>query len=612
MRLALLLLVIEPAIGGVLIQGVKGTAKSTMARSLAALLPSGRLRTLALGATEDRLVGGLEWESVLTSGSPRFMQGLLAEADGGVVYVDEVNLLSDHLVDALLDAAASGVVVTEREGLSRSEPARFALIGTMNPEEGALRPQLLDRFGLCVQVEGIADLAKRVEILTRRLAYDADPAAFRAAYADQEAKLAGRLRRAREASQAVELDNQMTERIAVMATAAQAAGHRAELVMSRAARAHAAWCGRRQVTVEDLETVAELALCHRRRSIESPDRFQPSPAVPPRQSPAETASPEARSRAPDAVGPEPQRGGDFPAKQVAAVGEPFKVRSLKTTTERGGGSGSGRRATAESTDGRGRYIRARPTGEPIDLALDATLRAAAVHQRHRRRESARLAGQNHGPVVSVKPDDWRRKVRVRQTGSLVVLCVDASGSMGARNRMVACKGAVLSLLLDAYVKRDQVALVSFRGVGARVLVDPTSSIEAAERQLRELPVGGRTPLAAGLVKVSQLLRRALLRDPTLRPLVIVVTDGRGNVDLSGRVSRAAGTEAIHIAARLAHDNRATWVVVDTEPTGSLARGHGAELAAALGARRFAIEELRTNDLVLAVQQTRSPARKEHR
>lgn len=185
-------------------------------------------------------------------------------------------------------------------------------------------------------------------------------------------------------------------------------------------------------------------------------------------------------------------------------------------------------------------------------------------------------------------------MRLRPTGSLVVLCVDASGSMAARNRMVASKGAVLSLLLDAYVKRDRVALVSFRGAGAEVLVPPTSSIELAERRLRQLPVGGRTPLAAGLVEVRGLLRRALRKEPMLTPLVIVVTDGRGNIDLAGQLSRQATAEAQRVAGRLAGDPRVTWVVVDP---GRSSRGDGAGLAAALGGSSFTLEELRADDLV---------------
>ena len=616
MRLALLLVAIEPAIGGVLIQGAKGTAKSTIVRSLAALLPSGRLRTLALGATEDRLVGGLDLEGTLTGGSPRFQPGLLAEADGGVLYVDEVNLLEDHLVDLVLDAAARGLVTVEREGFSRTQPARFALVGTMNPEEGALRPQLLDRFGLCVEVTGAWDVDERVEIMTRRLAFDADPTGFAASWAEPERDLAGRLRQAREAVPGVVLGRGLSEQIAELAMDAQAAGHRAELVMGRAARAHAAWCGRSEVAEEDVEAVAELVLTHRRRHAAPAPQPQASTGEPPPEQPgggeqptAATPSPP-RSSEPSPEAAEQSAGRSAP-EQVAGVGEVFTVRPLDLGVTRRGRSGSGRRTTTLSDDVRGRYIRSQPTSKPVDLALDATLRAGAVHQRSRQRRAAELGDPRRDLAVIIEPGDWRRKVRIRQAGSLVVLCVDASGSMGARGRMVAGKGAVLSLLLDAYVRRDQVSLVSFRGTGAQVLVEPTSSIEIAERQLRELPVGGRTPLAAGLVQVAELLRRCLMRDPALHPLVIVVTDGRGNIDLAGRASRFASAEAVQVAEQLARDNRVTWVVVDTEPAGPMSRGHSVELATALGARRFAIEQLRADDLVSVVHDSRD-SRKERR
>ena len=597
MRLALQLVAIDPGIGGVLIQGAKGTAKSTMVRSLAALLPSGRLRTLALGATEDRLVGGLDLEATLTGGAPRFLPGLLAETHGGVLYVDEVNLLADHLTDLVLDAAASGVVLTEREGFSRTQQARFALVGTMNPEEGALRPQLLDRFGLCVQVDGSPDLDERVEIMARRLAFDADPEAFAGAWADQEAALAERLRRARDTAPAVWLGRDIQELVAARVLAAHVAGHRAELVMSRAARAHAAWRGSQRVSEEDVEAVAELVLAHRRRQAAEPPPPTSEQATRPEPPPTSSLPPaETDTDAP--------ASGGTPPEDVAATGEPFRVRPLHPAAERDGRLGSGRRTTTVSAGGRGRYVRARPTREAVDLALDATLRAGAVHQRERRLRAAEQGDPRSELAVLIEPSDWFRKVRVRQTGSLVVLCVDASGSMGARNRMVASKGAVLSLLLDAYVKRDQVSLVSFRGAEAQVLVEPTSSVELAERRLRELPVGGRTPLAAGLVEASRVVRRALLKDPALRPLVIVVTDGRGNVDLAGRVSRGAAAEVTEIAGRLGGDGRVTWVVVDTEPASPAARGHGATLAAALGASRFEIEQLRADDLVSVVRDMR--------
>ena len=287
-------------------------------------------------------------------------------------------------------------------------------------------------------------------------------------------------------------------------------------------------------------------------------------------------------------------GYEPPLNRTAEIGEPFAVRELRLGADRVPRTGSGRRQETVSADGHGHYVTARPTGDAHRLALDATLRAAAPHQRDRR------AGLGPGDprlelALIVEPDDWRRAERTTQVGSAVILVVDASGSMGARGRMVASKGAVLSLLLDSYVRRDLVALVAFRGAGAEVLVPPTASVELAERQLRRMPVGGRTPLSSGLVAADGLAAALRRTNPGQRQIIIVVTDGRANVGLDGGVSRGAQDEALAVAARLA-GNGCTWLVVDTEhPTGRRTRT-AAGLAAALGARRLSVEELRADEL----------------
>lgn len=607
LRLALVLVAVQPKIGGVLIRGEKGTAKSTAVRSLAALLPGGGLHTLALNATEDRLIGGLDLDATLVSGSPVFQPGMLAACDGGICYVDEVNLLDDHLANLVLDAAASGVVVVEREGFSTVQPAAFSLVGTMNPEEGGLSPQLLDRFGLCVDVVAEPAVADRAEILARRLAYDSCPSSFISGYAAQEAELATRLAAARARVDQVEVPQKVRQQIAQLCCQALVAGHRADMAMTMAAQAHAAWLGHSSVLSADVDGVAEFALAHRRRDPADPpaaDRQPPSPGSPPRHDEARSAE----QPQPDAGEPSPSRQA---ADRVAEVGEAFTVRRLTGLSDRTARSGSGRRQLSVSADGRGHQISSRPTDAPIDLALDATLRAAAPSQRARRARALEAGDGRADLAILVDRADWRRKVRVRRTGSYVVLVVDASGSMGARNRMVASKGAVLSLLLDAYIRRDRVALIGFRRNAAEVLVPPTSSIELAERRLRELPVGGRTPLASGLVAAHKLVATVLLKEPAARPLVIVVTDGRANVSLAGEPSREAPAEAISVARRLTGDPRTGWVVVDTEPPGVMARGRSADLADALSAPRFAIDDLRADDLVRVVQSAQA-ARKEAR
>ncbi|MEB0046641.1 MULTISPECIES: ATP-binding protein [unclassified Pseudomonas] len=265
LKLALYLTAIDPKIGGVLIEGPRGMAKSTLARGLADLLASGQFVTLPLGATEERLVGTLDLDAALSQGRAQFSPGVLAKADGGVLYVDEVNLLPDHLVDLLLDVAASGTNLIERDGISHRHSAKFVLIGTMNPEEGELRPQLLDRFGLNVALSGQTAPAERGQIIRRRLDFDSDPHGFCADWEVQQQSLRERCQQAREALANIPLDDEALAQITERCFAAGVDGLRADLVWLRAARAHAAWRGARTISDEDIDAVAEFALRHRRR-----------------------------------------------------------------------------------------------------------------------------------------------------------------------------------------------------------------------------------------------------------------------------------------------------------------------------------------------------------
>ena len=642
-KLALLLCAVNPRIGGVVLSGEKGTAKSTVVRGLAELLSSHVMRTLALGTTEDRLVGGLDLEATLASGRPVLQPGLLSEVDGGVLYVDEVNLLDDHLVDLVIDACA-GIVRVEREGLTATLASRFVLVGTMNPEEGALRPQLLDRFGLCVEVHGEADPQTRAEIMRRRLRYDADPTTFLAQWQHDQDRQAATIERARTMVDGVRLDEVVTELICSLCGHNHVAGHRADIVMAEATRAHAALADRGIATEDDVLAVSEMVLRHRRRD-ETPSDPPPPPQPQQQEPPDQPDSPNPQPDEPDPPDQPDQGSGDTveneslnegsatppgsqddqqpddhtdpgdqtdgqdqsdrqpdsqdhqPGEQVAAVGDPFAVRPLEPGQDRLARRASGRRLRTRSKDRRGRYISARPTTVPDDLALDATLRAAAVHQKSRRADPNRPA-----MAVHVEPGDWRAKVRTGRSASCVIFVVDASGSMGSRGRMTASKGAVLSLLLDAYVKRDRVCLISFRRNQAEVLVPVTSSVEVAQRGLAELPIGGRTPLAAGLVKACEVVRPLLLKDPGLRPLLVLVTDGRGNVSLDGNPNARATDEAIRVAATIGTDPRLSWVVIDTEDPRGIQLSRASDIATALGGPCLRIDDLRADDLVNVVSQ----------
>ncbi|MBP8646195.1 MAG: putative cobaltochelatase [Syntrophobacteraceae bacterium] len=645
MKLALLLNAVEPLVGGVLIRGEKGTAKSTAVRGLAALLPEietiagcpfycdptrpeewcpecrdrpsppevlrmrTRVVTLPLNATEDMLIGGLDFSATLRQGRCAVQPGLLARAHRGILYVDEVNLLDDHLVDVILDAAASGENVVEREGIAFRHPTRFALVGTMNPEEGALRPQLLDRFGLCVDVVSEEDPAVRVELMERRDLFELDPDRFPRGFADQERRTARRIQRARALLPSMGLEPHIRSFIGELTLGHHVAGHRADLVMARAACAHAAWEGRHRVEIEDVLTVAEMALVHRRRD-PLPSPPPPPPPPPPRgeeEAPPKDTNPasyppdgnpppprdrdpspgmSAGSKADDPREPAGNEGGD----QVFGVGPVFTVKRILPPVDRLVRRGSGRRARTRTSHKQGRYVRSRFREDCRDLALDATLRAAAPYQ-HRRRRNSRMA-------VVVHRRDWREKVREKRIGSFILFLVDASGSMGARGRMAASKGAVMSLLLDAYQKRDRVAMVAFRRREATVLLPPTSSIELAGKLLSGLPVGGRTPLSAGMAKGFEILQKQLRRDPNLRPLAILITDGKSNAAMGDGPPME---EALRVAAHLGQDPRIHWIVVDTEEPGMVRFELAYRLAQALGGEYFRIDGLRAADLVNVVK-----------
>jgi magnesium chelatase subunit D len=715
LKLALLLNAVSPAIGGVLVRGEKGTAKSTLVRGLAELLPPAdvvegcrfscdpeapdpgcpdgphagdagrssrpaRLAELPVGATEDRLAGSLDIERALTAGVAAFEPGLLAAAHRGILYVDEVNLLHDHLVDLLLDAAALGVNYVEREGVSVRHAARFLLVGTMNPEEGELRPQLLDRFGLTVEAAASRDPAQRAEVVRRRLAYEADPAGFAGRWAAETGRLAAQVAAARERLGSVRLPDAALDQICAVCASFEVDGLRADLVTARTAIALAAWHGRAEVGPDDIRQAARLALPHRRRrdpfdapglddkaldealeeALSSPpdDPDDDGGGGPPPPPPSGSPPPgpgqdgqQAPSAAPPATPPPADPSAPAPAAQTVPPSEAYRTRLLAV-----GGIGQGapgRRSAARTPLGRQAGAR-RPVGRVHSVHLPATLRAAAhrlAGEASGGKYATRSAGAGRGPSAAQGPEavqgfpaapgeaatasgndvaggagaarrekamptaapagtapaglvgagrggparpllrvaDLRESVRIGREGNLVLFAVDASGSMAAGQRMRAVKGAVGSLLRDAYQRRDKVGLITFRGTEATLALPPTSSVEAGARRLAVLPTGGRTPLAAGLALAARVLAAERLRDPDRRPLLVVVTDGRATsgsaVDLERATARLAGIPAI---------------VVDCE-TGVVRLGLAGRLAVRLGAVPVRLDELAAGRLAGVVR-----------
>ncbi|WP_217451598.1 VWA domain-containing protein [Candidatus Frankia nodulisporulans] len=858
LRLALLLNAVSPALGGLLVRGEKGTAKSTAVRGLADLLapvevvrgcrfacapaapdprcPDGphppasppgadpastspvavsvvrpvRLVELPVGASEDRVTGSLDLDRALADGVSVLRPGLLAAAHRGILYVDEVNLLGDHLVDVLLDAAATGVAHVERDGVSARHPARFVLVGTMNPEEGELRPQLLDRFALTVTVAASRDPRLRAKVVRRRLAYDADPAGFVAAWAPAQARLAARVAAATVRLPAVTLTDAALDAIAAICAGLDVDGMRADVVLARTALALAAWSGRDTVRAADLRTGARLALPHRRRrgpfdapdlddatlaavladalaglddavaaetaareqaearrqagassnaatgrhpgtgnspedhdgsegpggnddgdhdedgpdgpggsggqgpgdgsaepggmtdtgdpdtgdprattpyDLDNPYDLDPDgdllapddhdvdaarpgdsarpgdpelaaagadadaptvdaladdprapaapsgahppgagrPAFPPRPTGPTLAPPGQRGRHGAATSTGGDGGVGLPGRATAtgtaaAPGALFRPRTLTVGGLGATSSASGRRSPARTT--RGAVVATSATAP--GLHLPATLLAAAPHQHARGRrtppstpdltpgrvpgalpEASRGGGQGGGMALRLVPSDRRGAHRVAREGNLVLFCVDASGSMAARARMTLVTTAVLALLVDAYQRRDRIGLITFRGAGAEVVLAPTSSVEAGAARLHALPTGGRTPLAAGLLRAGRVLTAERRRDPSRRALLVVVTDGRATaggdpLPVARALRRSAPTALAASGTSGARGGGGggrgmaagglASVVVDCE-TGMIRLGLAARLADALGARTIPLDAL---------------------
>lgn len=585
-KTALLASLVDPAIGGVLLVGEKGGGKSTLARAAAEIRTDAPFVNLPVSATEDMLVGGIDLAGSLRDGRPRGERGVLERANGGLLYVDEVNLLPDALATALLDAAATGELRIEREGMSRTVPSCFVLVGSMNPEEGGVRPQLADRFGLTASFESSRDVGARVEVVRRRLEFERDPEGFRRTWRVAQAKLTETVEDARRAVAAFDVTDRDYQAAADYAAAAGAAGHRGELCLLRAARALAALAGRSAIADEDLSLAAQLALGHRVREGGLEADAQPS-ATPerdrpvPRDSASADPAPTDHEPAGDALTEAPSAVPEITPIDVGSVSpsheEIFEIKPgvvLPNLWDRSGsahrralshGMGSGRRQRFVSGDRSGRFTRARrPKGRASDIAVGDTIKAAIL------RRSVR--GPAPGDPGWIRPDDLRVKVRVRRTGGHLLFVVDASGSMAGARRMALAKGAVFSLLGDSYRKRDTVGLIVFRGDAARVVLPPTRSVVLADRRLREIPTGGATPLSDAIRTACRAARAIVTKDAAADPLVVFLSDGRER-PVNGAL------EAAQAARQTGH--RFVWV--DTENPW-VRVGAGRDLAEAMGAR----------------------------
>lgn len=631
-RQALLLLAVDPGLGGVVIGAGVGTGKSTLARSFATLLRAADdgsgTATLAatfvdlpVGVTEDRLLGGLDLEATLARGVRVLRSGLLARAHGGLLYADGVNLLDDSTVNHMLAAIDSGQIRIEREGMSHVEPARFALIATYDPAEGPPRRHLLDRIGLIVAPVVQSPAKARAEVVRRNLSLDrhrlasGQPrrrgGAARApreaprpspneTYDDEDALLAATVLAAREQLPMVTMSDAQVEQLIQAALALGVEGHRADIFAMRAARASAAIAGREQVEDEDLERAVRFVLLPRATRAPQFEEAPPPEPPPPEPPPPSEQQDEEQNEEQPPTPPEEELTIEDLVLSAMDAEIPPDVLETAFTIRRSGRSGS-----RGSTSGkRGRHIRSIP-GLPSQGRLDvvATLRAAAPWQEVRKSEVSKGAshapldgasdGASHAPPaaqpasIRLRAEDLHIKKYRSKAGTLFCFLVDASGSM-ALHRMRQAKGAVNALLQQAYVHRDQVALMAFRGEQADLLLPPSQSVELAKRALDVLPTGGGTPLAAALLGAYQVAEQARSRG-IHRTTLVIITDGRPNVplrpdpalDKNARLEQAR-SEVQLLSAKLRAAGIGA-VVIDTQRS-FVSRGEAQQLAAWLGGR----------------------------
>ena len=614
----LLIAITNPKAGGLLIGGAKGTAKSTIVRGINEISRTKKRIDLPLNATEDMLFGTIDIEYAIQKGERRFSPGILARANENILYIDEINLLRSELLTAILDINTAGVNIVEREGIHFEHPARYTVIGTMNPEEGTLSPQILDRFGMYAEAVNEKEVSNRVVISKRLLEFERNIQLFQAQYQEDMKIITMQVIKAQEILGKIEVSEAMIYLAAQMCAQAFCAGHRAEIYLIEAAKAIAALDERIYILPKDMEEAAQFVLPHRMRKPpdeseqekreeeedhseqeEKPEEenddndSQQQPQAPDEQEDDSSEDREKDKENEQDNQTEEKKDNDHlpPEEQVADIDKSFPLPKMMVDLgkDRNIRRSSGKRSMTRTDLKQGRYVRSStPKGKIEDLAFDATIRAAAPFQRFR---------ENNGCALTIKKEDLRQKVREKRIGNTFLFVVDASGSMGSRERMKAVKGAIFYMLQEAYQKRDRVGMIAFRRNSAEVLLPITRSVDLAQKCLREMPTGGKTPLAEGLSKALMTWAMMTKKDKEHEPILILITDGRTNfIDESGK---DPVEQALEMAGKIG-DAKITSVVIDTE-TEFIKLGVAKNLARKMGASYYSLKQLSEEQILHIVR-----------
>ncbi|MEN2994235.1 MAG: AAA family ATPase [Thermodesulfovibrio sp.] len=585
-KLALLLNLIEPRCGGVLLAGKRGTGKSTLLKAFCEILRKFQIPfvELPMNATEEAVLGGIEIEETIKVGKRVFQRGVLSRADGGFLVIEDINLFPLDIISIVFEVQARAENIIEREGIKLKEPANFQILATMNPENAEFSSHFLDRFGMCVVMEEIKDKEKRKEVVKLNILNEP--------YRIEESQFFKKIKDYREFIKKVRVSDETKEFISDLVLKETVSGHRADIYLYYASKAYSAYLEEESVREEHVLAVAPLVLNHRRRIINQKLEEKPEHENDKSHNSQKDRNKEMKEQKTSLSGIQESNDGkskSIPSsekEEVFPVGERYKIKRFTFKKDRIIRHSAGRRTKTKTKGRGGRYIRSLFQKRP-DIAIDATLRAAAPFQKLRGRKDS----------LVILDGDLRYKEKERKISHTVVFVVDGSGSMGVEQRMTATKGAILSLLLDCYQKRDKVSMILFRKDRAEIILPPTSSVELAFKRLEKIPTGGKTPLSAGLLEAYKLIRRMKIKQPESRFLVLILTDGKANVSLSGK---SPFEELRNICFLLKELSSTDFIVIDTEKKNSFMKTDLAfSLAQWLQAKYFLMDELKS-EIILGV------------